>query len=247
MDMDQDYIAASMSKPERVSSRLIKKERSKLLKQTIWLVGGGVILVIGFIFLILPNFINVVNSVLSTNPIPEEEAVIIQPPELVAPVSATFSAQLTVRGVSTTGMKTVLVVNGQQGSVVDPDATGSFSASVDLTEGENSVVAFAKDEKGNESKTSRPYIIMLDTTKPLLELSEPQDTQEFDSKQSTVTVAGKSEPNTKIYLNDRFFLPKADGSFSTTLSLNQGENKFTVRAVDQAGNQVELVRTVKRK
>ncbi len=245
--MNQDFSANTMPKPERVSSRLIKKERSKLLKQTIWFVGGGLVLVIGFIFFILPNFIRLVNGVLDTNPIPEENAVIIQPPELVAPVTATYSAQLTVKGVGTFGMKSVLVVNGTQGSEITPEADGSFSSPIELSEGENSITAFTKDDTGHESKIGRSYTVILDTQAPPLEVTEPQDNQEYESKQSTITVAGKSEPNTKIYVNDRFFLPRADGSFSTTFSINQGDNPLKIKAVDQAGNQVEVSRTVKRK
>lgn len=239
---------ALMQKPERVSSRLIKKERSKLLKQTGWFVGGGIVLVLGFLFFVLPNFIKVVNSVLSTNPIAEEEAVIMQAPDLVAPVTATFSAQLAIRGVGTPGMKTVLLVNGTSGPEVTAAAEdGSFTTSIDLTEGENTVTAYTIDEKGNESKTGHQYTIVMDTAIPFLEISDPQEGQQFESKQSTITVNGKTEPNTKVYLNERFFLPRSDGSFSTTFSINTGENILKIRAVDQAGNQVEVERKVTRK
>ena len=245
--MAQDMEVDTMARPERVSSRLIKKERSKILKQTLWAVIGGVALVAAFIFLVLPTFINTVNSVLNTNPINEEGAVIIQAPDLVAPVTATYSGQLAISGVGTTGTKTVVVVNGNPATELDNSDDGTFSTTIELTEGENSLTAYSVDDRGNESKTGRTYIIVKDTQTPSLEVTEPQEGQQYESKQTVINVVGKTEPNTKIYLNNRFFLPKADGSFSTSFSLNGGENILKIKAIDAAGNQVEVERKVTRK
>ncbi len=245
--MSPENQSSNMPKTERVSSRLIKKERSKLVKQTMWMVGGGIVLVAAFIFLVLPNFFRLVNAVLNTNPIAEEEAVIIQAPDLVAPISATNSAELKVSGVGTSNMKTIIVVNGTPGPETTAGDDGSFSSSIELTEGENTLAAYSIDDNGNESKVGRSYTVILDTKKPSVEVLEPTEGQEFDSKQTLITVKGNADPDSKIYLNDRFFLPKADGSFSTNYSLNSGENILIIKVIDEGGNQVELERKVVRK
>lgn len=236
-----------MSTTERVSSRLLKKEQKKLLKQTIWFVGGGIALVAAFIFFVLPNFISLANSVLDTNPIVEDETVILQAPVLVAPVTATFSAELEVSGVSQAGMKNVFVVNGSAGPEAVSKEDGTFSSKILLTDGENSFSAYAVDDKGNESPASRAYVTILDNHAPTLEITEPQDKQEFDEKHKLITIQGKTEPNVKLYINDRFFLPRADGSYSTTFSLAGGENKLIIKAIDQAGNQTQIERIVQLK
>lgn len=233
-----------MPMTERVSSRLIKKERTKIVKQTVWFVVFGVILVLVFIFFVLPLFFRVIDSILNTNPLPEEESVILQAPVLVAPVAATHSAELKIEGIGQPKTKAVLVVNGEKGPQVDTADDGSFSGVVQLTSGENSIVAYTMDEKENESNPSRDYRVILDNEAPKLELKEPEEGKTFDSKQKLITVSGTTDPGVKLYLNDRFFSPKADGGFSTTFSLNDGENILKIRAIDQAGNQSEVERKV---
>ena len=80
---------------------------------------------------------------------------------------------------------------------------------------------------------------------PEAEVTEPQDGTEFDAKSKLITISGKTEAGVKIYLNDRFFLPKADGTFSSSYSLNAGENILKIKFVDEAGNEVEIERKVK--
>jgi hypothetical protein len=234
-----------MPQTERVTSRLLKKEQKKLLKQTVWFIVGGIALFLGFLFFVLPNFIKIINSVLNTNPLPEEEAMILQAPVLVAPVTATFSAELAIQGISQPGIKNIVIINGTPGPEVTSGDDGAFSATVPLTEGENSFTVYSVDEKGNESSTSKEYKTLMDAKNPDLEVSEPKDNQEYDFKSKLITVSGKTEPTAKIYLNDRFFLPKADGTFSTTFSLNTGENVLKIKVVDEAGNKTEIERKVK--
>ncbi|MBP7768652.1 hypothetical protein KA082_02340 [Candidatus Woesebacteria bacterium] len=229
---------------ERVSSRLVKKEQKKMLRQTVWFVVIGLLLVVGFLFLILPNFIRIINSVLNTKPITEEETVLIQAPVLSAPVSATFSAKLAISGYGAANLKTIILLNGERGPEVQTNTDGTFSTEITLASGENTISAFTKDEKNHESTTARPYTVVLDTLPPKIELKEPENKKVFDSKQKLITVAGLAEPLAKLYLNGRYFTPRSDGSFSTTLSLNTGENKITLIAVDQAGNESKIERVV---
>lgn len=229
---------------ERVSSRLIKKERTKIVKQTVWFVIAGIVLVLVFLFFVLPMFFRVIDSILNTNPLPDDETIILQAPVLVAPVAATHSAELKIEGIGQPNTKAILVVNGAKGPEVDTAEDGSFSTTVQLSDGENNIVAYTADDKENESSPSRDYRVLLDMEAPELELKEPEEGATFDSKQKLITVSGMTDPSAKLYLNDRFFSPKADGSFSTTYSLNDGENVLKLRAIDMAGNQTEVERKV---
>lgn len=234
--------------PERVSSRLIKKEQSKLVKQTVWTVTIGILLVLAFLFFVLPNFIRIINAMLSTNPITEDEGPVILQAPVIAPLyDATRSAELAITGIGTPETKVVLILNGSQSGETTTKEDGAFELSAQLTEGENALSAFTVDQKGHESQPSKEYRVTLDTSAPTLEIAEPQEGQEFDSKKKLITVSGKTEAGVKLHLNDRFFLPKADGSFSTTFSLADGDNTLVIKATDEAGNQVEQTRVVKYK
>lgn len=229
----------------RPTSRIIKKERSKMVRQTVWFIGFAIILGLVFIAFILPNFVQFVDTVLNTNPIPvEEEEQLIQPPVLSAPVAATNSAELIVSGVAQAEQKITFVVNGEQSSGPNTSPEGNFSGSIYLSEGENTVTAFATTAKGTESAVGREYAVVLDTQSPTLEVSKPEDGASFSSKEKTIEVTGVTDPNTKVYLQDRLVFVKSDGTFSTSFSPSSGENKLHIIAVDAGGNRTEIERTI---
>jgi len=230
--------------PRTVTSRLIKNERNKMLRQIFVFSGLAVILTAIFIFVILPLFIRFINAVLSTNPIAEDETVLLQPPVLAAPVEATNSAQLKINGFDSVGHEVVIVLNGGEAGKVSAKEDGSFEAKVNLTEGENSITSYAIDEKDNESKTGQSYLVILDTEKPSLTVAEPLDSVTIASKDKLVTVAGTTEPTARIFVNDRIIFPNAEGDFSTRVNLNDGTNEVTVKATDDAGNTTEIKLTV---
>ena len=215
-----------------------------MLRQIFVFSGLAVILTAIFIFVILPLFIRFINAVLSTNPIAEDETVLLQPPVLAAPVEATNSAQLKINGFDSVGHEVVIVLNGGEAGKVSAKEDGSFEAKVNLTEGENSITSYAIDEKDNESKTGQSYLVILDTEKPSLTVAEPLDSVTIASKDKLVTVAGTTEPTARIFVNDRIIFPNAEGDFSTRVNLNDGTNEVTVKATDDAGNTTEIKLTV---
>ncbi len=100
----------------------------------------------------------------------------------------------------------------------------------------------AKDGAGNESGICE-YSFTVDTTPPTLTLSGPLATApstatgwSYTSTSSSLTLSGRVDPSSRVYLNDVALSVAADGSFSTTLNLIPGANRFTLRIVDQAGN-----------
>lgn len=236
-----------MDSSRRVSSRLIKHEKQKLTKQIFWFSALAVALVVLFIFVVLPLFIRFVNSVLDTNPIAEEDTIILQPPVLSAPVSATNSAQFKINGFADPDEEVVVVLNGREHTRTNTEEDGSFSAEILLTEGENSFTMYAIDAEDRESRAGQEYRVSLDTEEPLLELAEPEDGREYGSKDTTAVIAGKTDPGSKIYVNDRLNFPDAEGNFRIQYTLKSGDNELIIKAVDNAGNYTEVERTIKRK
>ncbi|MCJ8273380.1 MAG: hypothetical protein MJK04_28765, partial [Psychrosphaera sp.] len=104
------------------------------------------------------------------------------------------------------------VFNATIESVVQ--SSGSFSVSVPLKEGENKLTFIGKDSSGNETKA---YLTVnqINTAKPILTLSEPQNEAQVDT--SNVTVSGfvaTSQPMTELTIT-------LDGVATSTLVQSQ--------------------------
>lgn len=226
------------------SSRLIKQERKKLVRQTMMFVVAAIVLALVFIFVILPLFIRFINSVLNTNPITEDDSVILQPPVMSAPLDATNSAQLKINGFDAPDHQVVIMVNGQEQSRILTAEDGSFAADVTLTEGENSLNSYSIDKDQNESKTGQDFMVTLDTEKPALTVTEPADDASVSSKDHLVTIKGTTDAGSKVYINDRLVFPSSDGSFSTQQTVIDGKNELTIKAVDEAGNETQTKLTI---
>jgi hypothetical protein len=56
---------------------------------------------------------------------------------------------------------------------------------------------------------------------------------------ATVTVSGKTFPNAEVFINEVEVVADAAGSFSSPISLDEGENIISVTANDEAGNVAE--------
>lgn len=233
-----------MEPKRRVSSRLIKQEGKKLVRQTVVFIIAAVILALIFIFVVLPLFIRFINSVLGTNPIADDEAVFLQPPAISAPVAATNSAQLKISGYASPEYTVVVVLNGQEFTRANAESDGTFSATLELTEGENSISSYAIDQGENESSVGQSHLVVLDTEKPELEVTSPKDGDRVDTRDSVISIEGSTDAGSKIYVNDRVAFPSTDGHFTARHSLSEGKNEITITSVDEGGNQTELTITV---
>lgn len=215
-----------------------------MTRQVIWLGGLTIALILVFLFVVLPLFIRFVNNVLDVNPIAEEQTeILLQAPVLAAPVEATNSAQLSLSGRVSGEMTVFFVVNSQEQTQVTADEDGAFSADISLTEGQNTIVLYGQDADGNNTRNSREYRVQLDTDAPELELSSPENDQQFESR-NPVEIAGITDPEARVYVDGRMVFPNAEGSFSYSYSLGEGEHTLLIQAVDPAGNQTEIERKI---
>ncbi len=114
---------------------------------------------------------------------------------------------------------------------------GSFDVPVTLKEGKNVVKLLAIDESGN--KTDTDITINCDTIPPKLTVNVPTETHE-----GKITVNGITEPDIMVIINGKQNHSNDNGSFSTTVSLTEGDNTITIVATDKAGNKTTKTITV---
>jgi hypothetical protein len=113
-----------------------------------------------------------------------------------------------------------------------PDAPTSVSVPLALTEGTNTIVITAVDEAGNLNYTTRHVVV--DTQPPALSISSPGDG--LRTGQRSVFIIGETEPGSTVTVNAQPVPVGRTGSFSLEVRLASGLNRFTISAVDAAGN-----------
>jgi len=235
-----------MAAHSRVSSRLIKKERQKLTKQIIWFSALSVLLILFFLFVVMPIFVRVVNGIINTNPINNDnEEVFIQAPALDAPPAYVANSSLQVTGYGEEQAEIIFIINGSEDVTVLAADDGRFEALLELTEGENVISAYSQINSDQVSPVSKQYLVVLDTEPPVIELTSPEDGKTYNIKDQTLNVEGSTDPDAKVYLNERLIFPSSDGKFVSKFQLQEGDQTITIKAVDQAGNQSEVVRHIK--
>ncbi len=234
--------------PERnlSRSRRLKTEHKRLIKQTVYAGLGAVVLLLLFLFLILPNASRIFGiffpgsgdgTVADTLPPPA--------PVFFASSSATSSATIKLQIQAEVDSQVTAYANLQEVGQVVVGSEGVGEIELKLQEGENIITMQASDPAGNVSVVSKSQTIFLDTQVPKIELTTPTDGQTIVGKtKQNLTIEGKTEPGAKVFLNDRFVFAKADGGFIHTLSMTEGANILKLRAVDKAGNTSELSLTV---
>lgn len=222
------------------ASRIVKKEQTKLLRQTLIWIGVSVVVLVLFLVLILPNAPRLLATFLDSGAaIGQQDTIPPQVPVLNTPPVAVKEGDLELSGYAEPESQVIFVLNGNQAAEVTADGEGGFTQTLQLQEGENQLEAFSRDAAENESALSHSYLITLDTTAPSLELAENiQDQMEVVGKENRLfTIAGQTEASVKVAINDRFLFARADGSFSYQLQLGEGENTIHFVITDKAGNE----------
>ena len=126
--------------------------------------------------------------------------------------------------------------------------TNGYSVTVTpstLSDGSHTVTINCADNDGNRA-TEKSTTFTVDTVPPVLNVTSPDDG--LITNKSTVVVAGTTNDSTSspvtLTVNGNTVSVGSDGSFSTTVTLSEGENTITIKAVDQAGKVSTVTRTV---
>lgn len=158
------------------------------------------------------------------------------PPRFNSFSNFTNQQNFQVTGSSEPGSTVKLTLNGtEQDNLADKD--GNFTFNLNLMSGDNTFTAVAVDSAGNVSQKTQDYKVSFDSKAPALNLDSPSSGSQFyGSNQRQVTIKGSTDPNCQVTVNDRIVAVDDAGAFQYTTTLNQGDNKFTFKSVDQAGN-----------
>lgn len=231
----------NISHPTRVSSRLARKEQKKLSRQTFGMIFLSVLILLFFIFVLLPGGVRLFFSFLDSNTgLDPQDTIPPQVPILSSPIEATYSASLKLTGYAEPKSKVILILDGQKQDEFVVSDDGNFEYDFSLRDGENTFSLYSLDEAENASPNTRSYTVVLDKDAPIIDVESPKNDSVVESKKNqSMSVIGKTEPGAKIYLNDRLLSVKSDGVFTGTYNLIDGENLLKFKAVDRAGNQTE--------
>lgn len=108
-------------------------------------------------------------------------------------------------------------------------------------DGSKKVYAQVRDQAGNISIVVQDSIV-LDTTPPILTVTEPIDGQIFTAPE--INVVGVTEPGVTVAVKQVSTRADEDGNFTIPITLNEGDNIIKVTATDAAGNKATVSRTV---
>lgn len=143
----------------------------------------------------------------------------------------TNNPQLTLTGKVEDANPGSLSINGTPVHVVN----NAFSATINLSEGNNAIAITATDKAENSSKTETT--ILLDTTPPTVTITSPVNQGTLNTSSLTVTGTSKDASSgiASVKVNGTNAEISGD-AYSTTVQLKEGENQITVTAADAAGN-----------
>lgn len=84
------------------------------------------------------------------------------------------------------------------------------------------------------------------TNSVVLTLDNPKDEDVVDKK--LITVSGKTSPSATVVIStnaaDDVVTPSSTGAFSTTVTINDGQNQIEVVAIDANGTETHVIKTV---
>ncbi|MFC1939781.1 Ig-like domain-containing protein [Chloroflexota bacterium] len=159
--------------------------------------------------------------------------------------SITSSTTVTVTGTIVGGTSAILRVNGVAVATVGP----SFSTVVNLSEGENTIIASGYGSGGSTSAylgTSGIRTVKRDTTAPVLRITSPVSGSSFNTPGITVsgTVDDPNVTTATLTLNSvPRSIPVVAGTFNYSVGLGTGDNVISIVASDSLGNTSSAVST----
>lgn len=166
-------------------------------------------------------------------------------PPTLNPISTyTKSGVINLSGFAEPAAEITLYVNEVEKAKTISEAGGgtfSFSNVALTTQGKNVITATAKDRAGNVSRSSAELSVTFDKKPPELEITAPKNGQAFsgeDKKQ--IHVEGKTEAGATVEVNESLAPVLAGGTFKSTITAKDGDNKITVVATDKAGNEKKI-------
>ena len=231
----------------RSAKKLAKKSKQNFIISLILIA----LLFYGTLKWLLPNFVNSLGFVRNKfSPAQKTidssaEKSTLAPPVLNIPYEATNTAQINIKGYGTPHSKVAIFLEDEKKDTIDVSGEGSFEIrNLQLTLGTNNIYGKSIDENSQESLPSKAFKIFYDNEKPPLTVNEPEDGKKIQGGDKRVKVSGKTETGTRIFINEAQVIVDKDGNFGAEQALNDGDNNFNVKAIDEATNTTEISRRV---
>lgn len=169
----------------------------------------------------------------------------LAPPVLNIPYEATNTAQIDISGYGTPHSKVTIFLEDEKKDTVEVSSDGSFEMkNFQLTLGTNNIYGKSIDDNNQQSLPSKTFKIFYDNEKPPLTVNEPEDGKKIQGGDKKIKIIGKTELGTKVFVNDSQVIVDKDGNFSSEQTLNEGDNNYNIKTLDQASNFTEISRKV---
>ena len=187
---------------------------------------------------ILVNIINVISDLkTSNNTVTSVDNI---PPVVpnIHPYDEFVSTQIvSIKGNTEPSATVQLYLNGEKNEVV-AGQDSEFIFRLDLSEGENEFYVISVDAAGNKSNSSKVYRITYDKSPPNINITSPQDNASYSGTSAKMMeIKGSTEADSTVTINDKFVSVDESGAFISRYSLNNGENKITIKSIDRSGNE----------
>ncbi len=168
----------------------------------------------------------------------------IAPPVLNIPFESTNSATIKISGYSTPNAKVQIFVDDQLQNTTDVLDDGSFQTDgIRLSLGQNNIYGVSVQDTDKKSLPSKTITLTYSNEKPKLNVDSPADGAQIKSERN-LTVSGSTESPNSVSVNGQSLIVKQDGSFSTQIQLQDGDNTITVVAANPVGNTTQIQRKV---
>lgn len=235
-----------MATRSRLSRRLEKQTRNTLLL-SIFGIAAILFLLVKFGLPLLVNFSLLVSGSKNSQEPPDKNTkVFVQSPILDPLENATNSAKITIKGQVVSKQTVDLYINDELVDKTQAKTDNSFIfEDITLSSGENVIKAQATTKEGKKSEFSDPITIAYKKDAPKLQVDSPTQDQSFSKDDSPIKVSGKTNPGTRVTVNDFWAIVDEQGNFSYNLHLQNGDNTIKIVATDEAGNKTETEKKVK--
>lgn len=142
----------------------------------------------------------------------------------------------------------VLKVDGAPLEVSSEATDGGYlftAAASGLEDGSHTITVDASDHDGNAAQQATVTFVT-DTVPPTLNVTAPAEG--YKTNNSTLVVSGETNDITSgpvtLTVNGSPVVVSEGGTFSTEVTLTEGANQITIKAVDAAGKETVITRTV---
>lgn len=225
------------------NSRYENAARKNYLRNILLSVSGIFVIIIFLIFFGIPFLINLSlfsQNFRSANDVNETDKKIssLAPPVIDQLPSAQKENKIDITGYALAADKVTLYLNNKIVEETATDDEGKFAfRKIVLKEGPNTIKAKSQKNPDIESALTKEITVIFKKNPPVLEIESPADNTEIEeNKPNRLEIRGKTDPDSRVTINDFWAIVDDEGKFSYLYNLTQGENKLKIKAIDEAGN-----------